>query len=138
MQCREFSMMADLSRNKNSKFCNTLNQSMYPSIGKRHFTYQNEIAFKTQISCSHIESSRMTIIIANIDKIHTKYRSSHRVFYRCSIKISQIAPEKTCVGESVFNKVCQKVTPMQVFTTEIFKNFKNTYFEEHLSVNHCL
>ena len=82
----------------------------------------------------------MTIIIANIDKIHTKYRSSHRVFYRCSIKISQIAPEKTRVGESVFNKVYEKVTPMQVFTSEISKILripilKNIYLWTTVSEN---
>ena len=39
MQCREFSIMADLSGKENT------NVSV-PSIGKRHSTNQNEIMFK--------------------------------------------------------------------------------------------
>ena len=39
--------------------------------------------------------------------------------------------------ESVFNKCYQKETPAQVFPCEICESFKNTYFEEHLSVKDC-
>ena len=66
-----------------------------------------------------MESSSMKIIVANIGKIHTEYRSNHR---SCSIKISQIVLGKAYVGV--------------VFTGEIFENFKNAYFGKHLSVNH--
>ena len=37
--------------------------------------------------------------------------------------------------ESVLNKVYLKETPAQVFSGEIYENFKNTYFEEHLRTN---
>ena len=34
--------------------------------------------------------------------------------------------------ESLFNKVARLKTPTQVLSCEIYKNFANTYFEEHL------
>ena len=70
--------------------------------------------------------------------IWPRFSSSHR---RCSVKkgvreISQILQENTFVGVS-FKKLTGlelywKETPTQVFSSEIFKIFKNTYFEEHL------
>ena len=56
-------------------------------------------------------------------------RSSHR---RCSVKkvfskTSQISQENTCAGVS-----SSKETATQVFSCEIYKIFKNMYFEEHM------
>ena len=47
MQYCEFSIMADISGKENSEFCNSIlvNVSV-PSIGKKHSTNQNKIAFK--------------------------------------------------------------------------------------------
>ena len=58
---------------------------------------------------------------------------------RCSQK-SRKLHRKTPVLESIFNKVTVlqawsfnlKETPTRVFSCEIFKNLKNTYFEDHL------
>ena len=52
-------------------------------------------------------------------------------------KISQISQEKTCIGVFLMKlqtwdrQLCQKETPTEVFSYEIWEFFKNTYFEEH-------
>ena len=68
----------------------------------------------------------MRILIANIDKVLTKYRNSHRSHHFPKFR------RRKPVLESVFNKVYLKETPAQVFSGEICENFKNTYFEKHL------
>ena len=47
------------------------------------------------------------------------------------LKMWGISHENTCVGVS-FDTVTK--TPTQLLFCGIFKNFKNTYFEEHLRI----
>ena len=61
-------------------------------------------------------------------------------FQKVFFNISENLEEKTCAGDSFFNKVeaCHrpasslKETPAQVFSYEFCGTFKNTYFEDHL------
>ena len=88
MQCCELSIMADISGKENSNFCNTIKQFMLVS----HQSEKNiphpkiKLHLRNKISCSHIEfsSMNMRILIANINKVFTEYRSSH--WRRCSTK----------------------------------------------------
>ena len=50
----------------------------------------------------------------------------HLWFY----KIYKISPENICVG--VCFELYQQETPTQVFASEIYENFNNTYVEEYL------
>ena len=48
------------------------------------------------------------------------------------LKIWVISHEITCVGVCKSVTLFKKTPPTQVFSCEIFKNFKNTYLQEHL------
>ena len=75
-------------------------------------------------------SVSMRILVANIDKILTEYRSSHRKrsIKKVFLKMFQILLEEICVGV-FFNKV--------FFFLIKLLNFKNTYLEEYLR-NDCI
>ena len=75
-------------------------------------------------------SVSMRILVANIDKILTEHRSSHRKrsIKKVFLKMFQILLEEICVGV-FFNKV--------FFFLIKLLNFKNTYLEEYLR-NDCI
>ena len=66
-------------------------------------------------------------VVFNI--LSTSSRSSHGRCFKKTLflKLSQNSLEKTPVPESLF----KKETLAQVFSCELWENFKNTFFEEH-------